>query len=192
MDNLEAIYKKLNDPLFYKDAVKKRIAKIVLGASVIRVFEEDTKAALMDCLNKLDIHSLTLIKTEKEYDKWHIKQVNYVYNALLRKNKIKYRGELVGLKWGHATKIFNLFIGHLYHYSPYFNERSNIEAHKYFHIPLDSKVFSSLKKIGITVPSTIKSLNEIQYIEIQQILRRAAYKTGSDPLRFDDYAWAMY
>ena len=191
MDSLEAIYGELNNPLFYKRAVKKRIAKIILGSSVIRAFEKDSKPLLLNCLINLEVDTLATIKTESEYDKWHSRKITSIYNCLLKTNKRKFKKNLVGLKWGHATKVLNLYVGHLYYYSPYYGKlKRKFKAHLFFHIPLDSKVFAALKKCNVDVPKNIKTINVVIYKEIQNTLRKVAQKKRVDPLRFDEYAWA--
>jgi hypothetical protein len=192
MRSLETIYEGLKKPVLYKKAVKKRIAKIILGATVIRAFKEGTKTRLLDCLIKIDVDSLTLIQTAAEFDKWHSRKITAVYNCLLKNNKGKFKDHLEGLKWGHATKVFNLYIGHLYFYSPYFeNTKRKSNVNQFLHVPLDSKVFEALRQSGIDVPKSIKTINAALYRNIQQSLRLAADKKGVDPLRFDDYAWAQ-
>jgi hypothetical protein len=88
MRSLETIYEELKSPLFYKRAVKKRIAKIILGASVIRAFKEDTKNGLLNCLVNLDVESLSLMNTQEEYDKWHYGKITSVYNCLLNNTSV--------------------------------------------------------------------------------------------------------
>jgi len=192
MPALELVYGKLKSDTLYKKAVKKRIAKIILGASVIRAFTKDTKSGLLNCLMKLDVDSLTQINSAKEYDAWHTAKITSVYNCLLKTNAGKFKNNIEGLKWGHASKVFNLFIGHLYFYSPYFESgKRKSKVHRFLHVPLDSKVFTVLKQSGIEVPKSIKTMTAAQYRSIQVALRSAAHKTGVDPLRFDDYAWAQ-
>jgi hypothetical protein len=189
---LEEIYTELKSEILYKNAVKKRIAKIILGASVIRAFKEGTKTGLLDCLIKIDVDSITLIQTATEYDKWHSQKITAVYNCLLKNNKGKFKDHLEGLKWGHATKVFNLFIGHLYFYSPYFeNTKRKSNVNQFLHVPLDSKVFKALRQSDISVPKSIKTINATLYHNIQESLRLATHKRGVDPLRFDEYAWAQ-
>jgi len=65
MHSLEVIYGKLKDPLLYKKAVRKRIAKIILGSSVIRAFQENTKPALFNCLLNLDVDTLITLKQKR-------------------------------------------------------------------------------------------------------------------------------
>lgn len=191
MRSLETIYEGLKKPALYKKAVKKRIVKIILGASVIRAFKEGTKTGLLYCLIKIDVESLTLIQTAAEFDKWHSRKIIAVYNCLLKNNKGKFKDHLEGLKWGHATKIFNLFIGHLYFYSPYFEGvKKKSKVHRFLHVPLDSKVFKALRQSGFDVPKNIKTINATTYRNIQQSLRLSADRLGVDPLRFDEYAWA--
>ena len=192
MHSLEAIYGELKNPLLYKKAVRKRIAKIILGSSVIRAFAAKTKTGLLDCLVHLEINSLSAIHTESEYDKWHYRKITSIYNCLVKTNKSKFKKHTEGLKWGHASKVFNLFIGHLYFYSPYYEKgKQKIKAHRFLHVPLDSKVFTVLKRYNIKTPLSIKTMTVGQYRDIQKVLRSAAWKKRVDPLLFDDYAWAM-
>lgn len=134
MPALELIYGKLNSDTFYKEAVKKRIAKIILGASVIRAFTKNTKPGLINCLMKLDVDSLLQINSVKEHDVWHTEKITSVYNCLLKTNAVKFKNHHEGLKWGHASKIFNLFIGHLCFYSPYFESGKRKSYIKFFNI----------------------------------------------------------
>lgn len=191
MKSLEAIYEKLKKEKPYKKAVKRRIAKIILGSSVIRAYDKNTKPKLFNCLIKLDVDTLATIITEEAYDKWHARKIKTIFNCLLEMNEVTFIDNLEGLKWGHASKVFNLYIGHLYFYSPYYGKgKRKIKAHRFLHVPLDSKVFAVLKRYKIDVPSTIKEITFDQYQDIQKTLRTAARKKGVDPLRFDDYAWA--
>lgn len=188
---LKDIYTELKEDAVYKKAVKRRIAKIVLGASVIRAFKKGKKTGLLDCLTSIDVDSVTLIQTETEYGKWHSRKITAVYNCLQKNNKNKFKDHLEALKWEHATKVFNLFIGHLYFFSPYFeSDKRKSKLHRFLHVPLDSKVFTALSQSEIEVPKSIKTINAALYRNIQESLRMAAHEKGVDPLRFDDYAWA--
>lgn len=193
INSLDDVFQYLNNESNYKEAVKRRICKIILGSSVIRVFKENTKTDLMNCLMQIDVKSLYLISSQKKYDAWHKKKITTVYNCLLKNNNRRFKKkEWDGLKWGHATKIFNLYIGHLMYYSPYFSDTKYVKRlYSYLHVPLDSKAFSVLKSAGIKPPSSIKSINEFQYIEMQDILRKAASAYGMAPIIFDEYAWAV-
>jgi hypothetical protein len=191
MLSLEAIYEEIRSPAVYKKAVKKRIAKIVLGASVIRAFTKDTKPGLLSCLINLDVDSLPQINSVEQYDLWHATKITFVYNCLLKTNAGKFTRGLEGLQWGHTTKVFNLYIGHLYFYSPYFESvKRKSKVHRFLHVPLDSKVFKVLRQSDIEVPKSIKTINAALYSNIQESLRLSAQKMEVDPLRFDDYAWA--
>lgn len=191
MNSLDSVFYELSDLDFHRKTIKKRIAKIILGASVIRVFEKHTKEKLLQCLLELEIDSVLSVQTETEYDKWHYEKVISIYDCLYKSNNEKYSNDLEGLMWGHSTKIFNLFIGHLFYYSFYFNnERNSLKAQFFFHVPLDSKVFSVLKSFQIKVPKSIKSIQASDYKEIQKVFRDAAQRNSVAPLLFDDYAWA--
>lgn len=184
------IYLKRNSN--YKDGVRRRVCKIILGSSVIRVFEKKTKKDLLDCLLSIDVTRLYKISSITAYDKWHSEKIEHVYNCLLTKNKEDFQGYFHGLKWGHATKIFNLYIGHLIFYSPFFSDSKYIERiYGYLHVPLDSKVFAILKSFGISTPEAIKNISKEKYYELQEIFRKHAKAQFIAPLTFDEYAWAI-
>lgn len=192
METLRNIYNKVKQPEEFKKATKSRIIKIILGASVVRAFKSGTKDNLVKCLSKININSLALIQSKEEYDRWHFAKITSVYNCLLTKNRSKFKKDLVGLKWGHATKVFNLFIGHLYFFSPYFDkQKRKMKVRDFLHVPLDSKVFKVLKSCDIEVPKGIKYIDSTKYRKIQEFLREAADLEKVPPLRFDDYAWAQ-
>ena len=191
--SLNEVYSYLNESINYKNAVKTRVSKIILGSSVIRVFKEGSKVNLFTCLEKIDVNHLLTIQSQKEYDSWHLSNINKIYNCLKQEQSNIDRLSEEGLKWGHATKIFNLFIGHLVTMSPYFDKTKDYERIKfYLHVPLDSKVFEVLRDCLIEdVPKNIKQVTQKAYKNIQSLLRNAAEIYTIPVLYFDEYAWAM-
>lgn len=190
---LSEVYSNLKEPFYYKNAIKARIAKIILGSSVIRVFKGGSKTSLKECLGKIDVDYLLKISSQKEYDTWHLGGINKVY-ACLKKEQVNIdRLSKEGLKWGHSTKIFNLFIGHLVTMSPYFDKTEDYERIRfYLHVPLDSKAFEVLRDCSIkNVPKNIKEVTQKDYKNIQSILFHAASLHNTPALHFDEYAWAL-
>jgi hypothetical protein len=190
---LSEIYSNLNDPFYYKNAIKARVAKIILGSSVIRVFKGGSKISLTECLGKIDVDYLLKISSRKEYDAWHLAGINKIYSCLKKEPVNIDRLSKEGLKWGHSTKIFNLFIGHLVTMSPYFDKTEDYERIRfYLHVPLDSKAFEVLRDCGIKhVPKNIKQVTQKDYKNIQALLFQASEMHNIPALHFDEYAWAL-
>jgi len=192
LTSLDKIFWSLNDKDTYNLWTKTRIIKIILGNSVIRVFVKKTKIHLIACLLKIPVKEVTSIQSQEAYDKWHFKQVEKVYDCLCNvKGNIGRLGH-TGLKYGHASKIFNIFIGHLIFYSPYFTATSVKKVKYFLHIPLDKKVFEALKACSIdAVPTSIKNVTESSYYTLQTTIRNAAFPYRIPPLFFDEYGWAF-
>ena len=189
---LDDIFHSLKDQNTYRKWTKTRIIKIILGNSVIRVFVKGTKVELIECFSNIPANQITAIQDQAEYDIWHFKQVQAVYKCLCSVRGNIGRLGHTGLLYGHATKLFNLFIGHLIFYSPYFNNNAVKKVKKFLHVPLDKKVFDALKVCSIeNVPPSIKELTEESYYNLQEVIRNAASAYNIPPLYFDEYGWAF-
>lgn len=191
--SLNEVYLFLKDSNNYKKAVKTRAIKIVLGSSVIRVFKKGSKKQLTVCLLDINVDDLGKIKSQEMYDKWHLVQINKIFSCLKKENANLVKLTEEGLKWGHSTKILNLFIGHLAMMSPYYsNARECYKVQFFLHVPLDSKVFEALRICKIEdVPKNIKSISAKSYKIIQITLRKAALEHKIPALYFDEYAWSL-
>jgi hypothetical protein len=188
--SFQAAFKQLSNSMYYKSLVRRRISKIILGNSVIRVFKKGTKDDLLKSLGKLALSTLNNINSHELYDSWHAKKVNTIYHCLCKKNKVKFKRDLEGLKWGHSTKIFNLFIGHLVFYSPFLESGTNKSLRKLVHVPLDKKVFTKLREYKANhVPKSIKETTRIQYVNLQIKIRKEAEKRHLPPFYFDEHCW---
>jgi hypothetical protein len=190
--SMDEIFRRLREPDTYKEWTKTRIIKITLGNSVIRVFVKTTKVALIECLLNVPIEEVTTIGSQQEYDEWHLEQVQVIYECLCSKRGNIGRLGHTGLLYGHATKIFNIFIGHLIFYSPYFRSSEVKQVKNFLHVPLDKKVFDALKACSIqNVPPSIKKVTETSYYNLQKVVRNAALPYRIPPLYFDEYGWAF-
>lgn len=179
--SLDSIFSQLSLEDFHRACVRERIIKIILGSSVIRA---NTKNILSNCLRQLEIDSILEIKNQSEFDIWHEKKLNIVHGSLLSANNID-----IGGMHGHAAKILNLFLSHLILYSKYFGGSSTKDIINFLHIPLDSKVFNTLKSCELEYAKSIKSLTKAKYKEIQHSIRTVASTVKIPPIYFDDYAW---
>ena len=113
-----------------------------------------------------------------------------IYNCLrsFEANVIKLTES--GLRYGHATKILNIYIGLLVFYSTYFDPKQVNTVKHFFHVPLDSKVFKDLRRCSVkNVPKTIKDIDETSYYRLQKLIREAALKQNLPPFYLDEYSW---
>ena len=95
-----------------------------------------------------------------------------------------------GLRYGHATKILNIYVGLLVFYSPYFDPKKVKTVKHFLHVPLDSKVFKDLRRCTIKpVPKTIKDIDESSYNRLQEVIRKAALEKKLPPFYLDEYSW---
>lgn len=191
--SLSEIFLTLKQQCNYRRYIKLRVIKIILSGSVIRVFSAGSKRKLNDCLSRMNVDGLLKVRNQTEYDKWLHSKVNKIYKTLAQDPQNLYRLSSNGMRWGHSTKIFNLFIGHLLFYSPYFNVQPELKKIQYFlHVPLDKKVFKALKQCNVAgVPKTIKNVDAKAYKNMQAILREEGQIHKVPPLYFDEYAWAF-
>lgn len=185
---LNDIYINLADNNYLKSCIKRRIIKIVLGPSVIRAFNKNTKFELQKTLVNINVKELKYLLTESQYDKWQLLQVNKVHQALLKLNQNKQ-----GLKWGHSCKIFNLYISHLVLYSRYFTDFTNLDKIIfYLHIPLDSKVLKVLNRSSNfqnKLPNSLSSMTRAYYYHIQLEVNKIARANKCPRFYLDEYAW---
>ncbi|MBN8865489.1 MAG: hypothetical protein J0H92_19095 [Sphingobacteriales bacterium] len=190
--DLDAVFKHLQDGKAYREYCKKRVARIILPNSVIRVFTAGTKLAIFDCLQKIDVDELPALKTRELFDSWHKTQLGKVSKSISGfGNNLAEIGE-EGIRYGHAAKILNLFLGHLVFFSPYFSTTASEKVRHFLHVPFDKKIFVSLRSFQIKdVPNSIKSVDRTTYYRLQAQLREAAGKRSVPPLYFDDYAWTI-
>lgn len=144
-------------------------------------------------MKRIEIEEILDFQKQDEYDDWHFTQAELVYNCLLSRagNRERINND-EGLRYGHATKILNLFAGHIVFYSPYFT-REEVSLVKHFlHVPLDSKVFDALIDCNVKdVPVRIKHITRNIYENLQKEIRSVASNHKLPPLYFDEYAWAF-
>ena len=101
-------------------------------------------------------------------------------------------GKITSIIVPGSTKLFNLFIGHLIFYSPYFPENTVKKVKHFLHVPLDKKVFDVLKACSVkNVPALIKDVTEASYYNLQNTIRSSALRYRIPPLHFDEYGWAF-
>jgi len=187
---IQDVFNLLSDEEIHKAFIKKRIIKIILGSSVIRALPSGTKPKLIACIESLPEFELSTIKSNAAFVEWHLLQVTQIEKCLEscdKKSKRFKKGQL----FGHAVKVFNLYLSHLVLFSGFFNPSVVSRVKYYLQVPLDSKVFSAIRnENGLKVPKSIKALDKKSYQLIQNEIRYYANLTGVPSVYFDDFAWA--
>ena len=169
---------------------QKKLAELVLGSSVIRVFEKDTKGDLKPILEKIDIEDLLKCESQEDYRNWFEEHLSKIAEGIKLKNTTD--GKIgAGYKWGYAAKILNLFVRDLVESKHFFPKEESAKAAKieyWLYIPIDSKVIKELKKSGVELPfSKIKEIdNKEKFYEVQNLLGRIAEEVRVPRIWFDD------
>ncbi len=171
----------------HKGALKKTIARVVLGPSVMRVYAKGTREALLPVLPKLDVDLIAQFKHQDQFSAWFDNQVTRIAKIIDRCNPDNARIR-PGLKWGHATKIMALYVRDLVLSSRYFSDQDAIRISAFLHVPVDSVVIGRLKQLGIRQPFTkIKEIDtRDKFYGVQRVLAAAAMSHGVPRVWFDD------
>ena len=119
MTSLLEEYKRIGD--HHAEAGRYYFARVVLGSSVIRVFQKYSKPVIMRALLRLDIRSLGGIRSQKAYIEVFEDQLESLAQAIRRSNRQNNRVK-PGLKWGHATKVLCLYHRDMVLHSRYFSQ----------------------------------------------------------------------
>jgi hypothetical protein len=175
----------------HREALKRTAARVILGPSVMRVYEEGTRKALLPLLPKLDVDTLVRLRDQEQYSEWFDAQVARVAQAIDRHNPHNSRIR-PGFKWGHATKITAIFIRDLVLSSRYFSDSEAERISFFLYVPIDSVVIRRLKLLGVRLP--FRKIKEVDTREkfylVQNTLEKAATEVGVPRVWFDDN-WAI-
>ena len=165
-------------------------ARAVLGSSVIRVFQENSKPVIMRALLRLDIRGLGKLRSENAYIEVFEEQLEVLAKAIRRSNRQNDRVK-PGLKWGHATKILCLYHRAMVLHSRYLSYGTAHRLSKYLFVPVDNVVIKRLLSLGYD--PEVSKINEIvssrKFYKIQSDLGNAAKKANVPRVWFDDN-WA--
>lgn len=174
-----------------RNATVLRVAKIVTGASVVRVFDKGTARRLVDALVLLDLEKFAQCKTDEEFDKFFFLSLDQIDEAIDKRSR---RNDLLGegRKWGHASKVLCLFLRDLVLYSRYFRDDEVRRLQNLLYMPLDSVVMKHLRSCGVSIKARqikdISSCDEFQ--EIQRIFTVAAKHANVPRILFDN-VWSQ-
>jgi hypothetical protein len=181
----------------YKDIGKKHRSSLlkisrrsVLGSSVIRVFDPDSKPIFQKCLEKINVDDLLQLKDQTEYKAWFQNHLSKLSREI-RKSNPKNANIYPGYKWGHATKILNLYIREVVEYKHYFRESKAAKIRKWLYMPIDSQVMKEIHALGHTLPfNKIKHIDMAKkFYDVQDLLGQAASAVNVPRIWFDD-VWA--
>jgi len=123
----------------HKKAIQKRLARITIGSSVGRVFQENTVHKIWPVLEKIDLDAMKKIKSQEQYREWFEKQLN-ILAAKIKKTNPNNKRIYPGYKWGHATKILCLFLNDIVVHRDFFNSATANRLINFLYAPIDSVV----------------------------------------------------
>ena len=173
--------------LDHPKALKTTAARVVLGSSVIRVFEKGTKKKLMVVLARIKIDGLYKVRNQRQFKLWFEKELNKVAVAVRKANLANCR-IYPGYKWGHSTKILTLYIREMVLKSRYFDDDQVKRIRNWLYIPIDSIAIKRLRELGEKLPfNNIKEIRTSKmFYGTQDVLDKAAVKANVPRIWFDD------
>jgi hypothetical protein len=138
-------------------------------------------------LGRVQIDLLARLTSEGQFTAWYEKELRRIAAAIRRKNKRNHRIH-PGYKWGHATKVLNLFVREIVLQSRYFTDRQTVRLSRWLYTPVDSVVIRRLREMGLRPQfRNIKSIDTSRkFYAVQQWLRKAAKPVGVPAVWFDD------
>jgi len=174
----------------HRRTLAKRAASLVLGGSVIRVFEKETDHDIWPVLVDLDVDRLPRLDGQDDFRRWFDPALERVAGAILVRNSGNPRIH-PGYKWGHGTKVLTLFLRELVMSSRYFTDEEAETISPWLYTPLDRIALNRLAELGH--PNGIHAIKDIDSAEtfygIQDDLGEAASEAGVPRIWFDD-VWA--
>ena len=173
----------------HRHALRKRVAREVLGSSVIRVFAPKTKGDLLEALHRVPVDDLLKIGKDG-FRSWYETQLEHVAGKVRMRNSHNSR-VLPGLKWGHSSKVLCLYLRGLVEHTHYFADSQAATIAHWLHAPIDGIVIRRLRKLGVTFSfRQIRAIDSpAKFYEVQDQLEQAAARAGVPRVWFDDI-WA--
>ncbi len=173
----------------HQSALKARVARGVLGSSVIRVFTKGTKPSLLPLLAALPAEDLRKLNANT-FPRWYEHQLDRIVSIIAPLNASNRRVH-PGLKWGHAAKVLSLFLRDIVLHTRFFDDGQVERISGWLYVPIDSVVIDRLGVLGIPLP--FEKIREIdsakKFHEVQDLLAREAVRAAVPRVWFDDN-WA--
>jgi len=191
-DNLVNEFERIKQKI--RDVIKKKAAKVCVGASTIRVFPKNSSSKIKGALLRVDVNRMLRIKNPKDFKKWFEDELTKVARAIpkVTRNKKKNKKLSRGARyWGYGAKILNLYLRDIVIHNHYFTDAQVERIQDLLYVPLDSKVIDKLKKLNVHLDfGKIKEIDNCdKFYQVQDELGRAADKAGAPRIWFD-YVWA--
>jgi len=174
----------------HNDCVIEKSATVILGPSIIRVFDKKTKDNIVNALKHISIESLKKVtKSRNLFKKW------FIDNSLKVNKSLKSRDmDPRSKRWAHATKITSIYLRDLIsRYGRYLTRREYDRIEKMLYVPLDKIVLTGLNKLCSTCnyrSKLPKSMSELkgkkQFFRIQDCLFYHASKISMPAIWLDD------
>jgi hypothetical protein len=171
-------------------ALQSRAARVVLGASVTRVFVKETKEDLFKALSAVPVSAIRSVRTDRQFKAWFEQQLTVVHRAISKRNRTNKR-ILPGARWGHASKVLTIFVREVVSHSSLLTDKERHRLEPFLFVPLDSINIKRLHKLGVRLPfSLIREIDTAEkFYKVQDLLGRAAASVGVPRVWFDDN-WA--
>jgi len=171
----------------HTDAIRKTVARGALGPSVVRVFAEGTRDALLPVLPKIDVDRLPTVASAAKYSAWFDRNLERVARVIRFHNAGNSRIR-PGLKWGHASKVMSLYVRDLVLKSRYFSDADSMKIAPYLHVPIDGVVMDRLRALGVPLPfKLIKDIDtRAKFYFLQNSLEVVARAHEVPRVWFDD------
>ena len=171
----------------HREAMRKTIARVALGPSVMRVYAKGTRDVLLPLLPKIDVDAVTRFKNQEQFSEWFDSHVEGIAKLIDQHNPRNTRIR-PGIKWGHSTKIMAIYIRDLVLSSRYFPDADAKRVSFFLHVPVDSIVIGRLRTLGIRQSfSKIKEIDTREkFYGVQDALAIAAHPFGIPRVWFDD------
>ncbi len=173
----------------HKKAILKTSARAVLGPSVIRVFREGTSVLLRPALENIPVDDLPTINSQEEYKVWFEPHLKKIAEQIKSNNPERHNPSIYpGYQWGHAAKVFNLFLREIVEYKRYFSDEEASRIRQWLYMPIDRIVIERLHKLGIRLSfKQIKGIDTAEkFYSTQKLLGDAAHTAGIPRIWFDD------
>jgi len=174
--------------LEHHEAVVRTIARASIPGSVSRVFAAGTKEVLVRLIPTLDLDSLPTLADDSDFRSWFLTGLDEVADAIHRLSpKHQKPGIYPGYKWGHATKVWSLFLRDLVILSRHLTPEDANRIEPWLYCPVDGIVIRKLRAVGVDPGvDLIKDLDEQRFWAIQGRLGDAARVVGVPRVWFDD------
>ena len=171
----------------HKPAMVQTAARAVLGSSVIRVFERETKIHLQRFLVQIPVDEVGRLANQQQYKQWFETHLETLAGEIKGRNPNNSR-IFPGYKWGHAAKVLNLFIRDVVLHTRYFPDGVVNRVSPWLYSPVDGIIIGRLQELGQKLPfSRIKEIDcSEKFYQVQDLLADAAKEADIPRVWFDD------